>query len=166
MTRTQRGFTLIEVMIATMVLTVGVLGTYALVSRVITATSVSVSQLTASYLAQEGLELVRNARDTNFLRIRQGEEIEWTDGLLSCSAGCEVDYNDAAFDSYQGRFLKATGSFYAYDSGEDTKFKREVTITQPSANALEIFVDVSWQDRGNISREVQAADKLYNWYTP
>src|SRR3989344_5116913 len=149
-----KGFTLIEVIIAIVVLTIGVLGAYALVSRVINATSLSVSQLTASYLAQEGLELVRNARDTNFLRIRQGEEIEWTDGLLSCSSGCEVDYNDTMFDSYQGRFLKATGSFYAYDSGEDTKFKREVTITQPSANALEILVDVTWQDRGSISRQV------------
>lgn len=161
-----KGFTLIEVMIATMVLTIGVLGTYALVTRVISATSLSVSQLTASYLAQEGLELARNARDTNFLRMRQGEEIEWTDGLLGCSAGCEVDYNDAAFSSYQDRFLKATGSFYAYDSGQDTRFKREITITQPSASTLEILVEVMWQDRGAISRQVQAVDKLYNWFTP
>lgn len=161
-----KGFTLIEVIIATVVLTIGVLGTYALVSRVISATSVSVSQLAASYLAQEGLELVRNARDTNFLRMRQGEEIEWTDGLLGCSSGCEQDYNDAAFASYQDRFLKATGTFYAYDSGQDTKFKRKITITEPSANTLEILVEVTWQDRGNISREVQAADKLYNWFTP
>lgn len=166
MVHMNKGFTLIEVMIAIVVLTIGVLGIYALVTRVISATSVSVSQLTASYLAQEGLELVRNVRDTNFLRMRQGEEIEWTDGLLSCSAGCEIDYNDAVFASYQGRFLKATGSFYAYDSGQDTQFKREITISQPSANTLEVFVEVTWQDRGNISRQVQAADKLYNWFTP
>ena len=153
-------------MIAILVMTIGVLGTYALVSRVISATSLSVSQLTASYLAQEGLELVRNVRDTNFLRMRQGEEIEWTDGLLGCSAGCERDHNDAAFAPYQDRFLKNTGSFYAYDSGQDTQFKRKTTITRPSANTLEILVEVNWQDRGTISRQVQAAEKLYNWFTP
>ena len=165
MTNNQRGFTLIEVIIAIVVLTIGVLGAYALVSRVINATSLSVSQLTASYLGQEGLELVRNARDTNFLRIRQGESISWTNGLLNCTSGCETDYNDAGFTSYQDRFLKATGSFYAYDSGQDTKFKRKITITQPSASAIEIIVQVTWQERGN-AREIQAAEKLYNWYTP
>ncbi len=165
MTNDSRGFTLIEVIIAIVVLTIGVLGTYALVSRVVSATSLSVSQLTASYLGQEGLELVRNVRDTNFLRIRQAESILWTNGLLGCASGCEIDYNDAGFVSYQDRFLKATGSFYAYDSGQDTKFKRKITITQPSANALEILVKVTWQERGN-AREIQAADKLYNWFTP
>ncbi len=159
----EKGFTLIEVIIAIAVMTVGVLGIYSLVSRVIISTSLSVSQLTASYLAQEGLEFSRNMRDTNFLKMRQGEEIAWTEGLLSCAAGCEIDYNDLAFASYQDRFLKATGSFYAYDAGQDTKFKRKIIITQPSAIFLEVVVLVTWQERGN-SREIQAAEKLYNWF--
>ena len=160
-----KGFTLIEVIIAVAILTVGVLGAYALTARMVVATSLGISQLTASYLAQEGLELTRNIRDTNFLEIRQGQSILWTNGLLGCAAGCEMDYNDVAFVSYQNRFLKNTGSFYAYDSGQDTKFKRKITITQLSASALEITVDVTWQERGN-ARDVQAIDRLYNWFTP
>ena len=76
-----RGFTLIEVLTALFVLTVGLVGVVALLSRTASFTSTVNSTLTASFLGQEGLEIARNTRDTNFLKIRKGESIQWDNGL-------------------------------------------------------------------------------------
>ena len=61
------GFTILELIVAIFVMTVGVLGAYAVVQQIIVYNSISSSRLTAAYLAQEGIELVRNIRDTNWL---------------------------------------------------------------------------------------------------
>jgi len=65
----------------------------------------------------------------------------------------------------QDRFLQLNGGFYNYTLGEDTIFKRIITITQPSTDVLFVAVDVSWEEQGN-SRSVKAATELYNWLTP
>jgi prepilin-type N-terminal cleavage/methylation domain-containing protein len=62
-----RGFTLIEVIVAIFLITVGMAGAFNLVQRTIAFTSVSSSRLQAAYLAQGGIELVRNTRDSNWL---------------------------------------------------------------------------------------------------
>ncbi|TSC56954.1 MAG: hypothetical protein Greene071421_464 [Parcubacteria group bacterium Greene0714_21] len=77
----QRGFTLIEVLTALFVLTVGLVGVAALLSRTASFTSGANATLTASFLGQEGLEIARNTRDSNFLKIRKGENIQWDNGL-------------------------------------------------------------------------------------
>lgn len=77
----QRGFTLIEVLTALFVLTMGLVATAGLLTRTASLTAGVNSNLTASFLAQEGLEIARNIRDTNFLKIRKGISVQWGDGL-------------------------------------------------------------------------------------
>ena len=74
----KRGFTLIETTIATFILTVGVLGTFALVQIIIIFTSSISFQLRAVYLAQEGIENIRNTRDSNWLA-----QAAWDRGIIS-----------------------------------------------------------------------------------
>lgn len=62
-----KGFTLIETMVAITILTVAVSGTFFVANSSINASSIARDQLTASYFAQEGIELVRQARDNNYL---------------------------------------------------------------------------------------------------
>lgn len=62
-----KGFTLIEVIVAVFLVTVGIGGVYALIQRTTAFTPVISARLTAAYLAQEGIELVRNKRDSNWL---------------------------------------------------------------------------------------------------
>ena len=62
-----KGFTLIEVIVAVFLVTVGIGGVYALIQRTIAFTPVISARLTAAYLAQGGIELVRNKRDSNWL---------------------------------------------------------------------------------------------------
>lgn len=61
------GFTLIETMVAVSILTLAVAGPLFTASRAVLAATNARDQLTASYLAQEGIEYVRSMRDNEFL---------------------------------------------------------------------------------------------------
>lgn len=159
------GFTLIEILIALMILIIGAGGAFTLVQRTLSFSSRISLQVRASYLAQEGIEVTRNIRDTNFLRIHKGLGGNWDDGLVSCSSGCEVAYQDSALVSYQDRFLKINGDFYNYDSGTNTALKRKITIDGVSANQLDVTVEVSWAEHGRTG-SVTASTQLYNWLNP
>jgi len=62
-----KGFTLVETMIAVTILTFAVAGPLFTASRAIIAAQIARDQLTASYLAQEGIEYVRAMRDNEYL---------------------------------------------------------------------------------------------------
>ena len=55
-----KSFTLIEVLVATFVITLGVAGGLVVVSQTTAFTQITSSRLTATYLAQEGIEIVKN----------------------------------------------------------------------------------------------------------
>ncbi len=66
------GFTLIETMAAIALLMLAILPPMELASQSLTAAYYSRDQITASYLAQEGIEIVRAVRDGNIIAIAQG----------------------------------------------------------------------------------------------
>jgi len=167
----QKAFTLIEVVTAVFIITVGILGVFGLIQKTIGSASVSPSRLTAAYLAQEGVEIVRNIRDSNWLRQRDDASWPWDSGLSGCLAGCEADYQ-SSLSSYvsPGHFLNIASGFYAYSSGTPTIFKRKITIEYPSAIcdgsagcAMEVTVEVSWNERG-IDHQFTVKDDLYKWH--
>ncbi|MDP2734903.1 MAG: prepilin-type N-terminal cleavage/methylation domain-containing protein [bacterium] len=158
----QKGFTLVEVLAASFIITLGAGGAFALVQRTISFTTNAVSQLEATYLAQEGIEIARNIRDTNLLKIHKGAGGEWTDNLTGCESGCEGAYSDQALVSFQDRLLRRNAGLYNYAAGQNTSFKRKITITQPGDEVLDVVVEVTWTERTR-SHELTAATQLYNW---
>jgi len=163
-----RSFTLIECLVAIFLITLGVGGAMAVVNQTTAFTQVASSQLVAAYLAQEGIEIVRNIRDTNSLKIhKEVEGINWDTGLPDCLEGCEADYDDSALISAD-RYLKIDGGFFNYDSGQDTTFKRKIIIEHDwdiyyEADILKVRVSVSWQERGR-THQVIAQENLYLWW--
>ncbi len=156
----KKGFTIIEISIAMAVMAVGLVGIYALVPRVIKTISLNKDRFIASQLAAEGLELVRNKRDSNWLEQSVASTTPWNSGLTSCSSGCEADYDDLSFTSYQGRLLKLdSNGFYNYESGEETKFRRKITINAEEEDVLSVKAEVFLPTGGSFSLE----EKLYNW---
>ena len=112
------GFTLIEVLAALFVLTVGMIGVTALLTRTASFTAGVNSNLAASFLAQEGLEIARNTRDTNFLKIRKGDlSVKWDDGLANTEQ-------------------------------PPAPFQRTITLTQLSPDILLVSAKVSWTEKG------------------
>jgi len=152
------GFTLIEVLISLTIITVGVLGVFALVQQTISFLPISRQKLVASYLAQEGVEIVRNLRDTNIVK---GQA--WDFGLTSCASGCEVDYTGANLNGYQDRYLLYNNSFYNYNSGSPTLYKRKVIIDSSNVDDLKITIEVSWQEKSR-SHLISVREDIYNWY--
>lgn len=158
----KKSFTLIELIMAIFILTVGILGVYSLFSQFMVSSSYSFQRLVAIYLLQEGAELIRNIRDSNLL-----EGGQWNEGLTNCSAGCIVDYTMTnQQDPYLPQFAEQTlnidnNGYYSYSSGSPTPFKRKITIL-PQNDFLEIKIDVFWQERGRL-HNVSAKEKLYNW---
>ncbi|MBI2642190.1 MAG: prepilin-type N-terminal cleavage/methylation domain-containing protein [Candidatus Wildermuthbacteria bacterium] len=160
----KRGFTLIEVFIAIAVLAIGIGGAFSLVRQTVSFAPNTTQKLTATYLAQEGLEIARNIRDTNFLKIHKGQGGVWTDGLLGCASGCQADYNDSSLVPFTGSPLKLDGGFYTYDSGSNTVFVRKITVTQ-AGDVLDVTSEVSFEERGR-THTARGSSKLYNWLTP
>ena len=175
-----KGFTLMEAMVAIFVIITGIVGVMTLITHTITSAQISKDRLTAAYLAQEGIEIVRNIRDTNWLEQYTESTNPWNEGLTGCSGDCEADYfcstvEDpdptnpashyclASYDS--GHFLKInTNDLYNYATGIDTKFKRKITISDGpiSNNSLNVEVEVFWEERGR-THQVTVKEILYNW---
>ncbi len=89
----QKGFTIIELIISIFVLSIAVVGIFSAFNIMAIFTSDSIDRLTASYLAQEGMEIVRNMRDTNWLDMDLCKKQSDT-GLISDGKSCPVTWVD------------------------------------------------------------------------
>jgi prepilin-type N-terminal cleavage/methylation domain-containing protein len=62
------GFTIIEIMVSIVVFCVGIIAAYVLISSSISLSMAARDEIIASNLAREQIELVKNVRDSNWLR--------------------------------------------------------------------------------------------------
>lgn len=154
----KKGFTLLEVLISLVIVVVGVVGVFALVQQTISFLPISEQRLSASYLVQEGIEIVRNLRDANIVN---GEV--WNSGLTGCDLGCEADYAGTSLTAWADRYLLDNNSFYNYSSGSQTLYKRKIIIDAGAVDVLKITVEVSWQEKLR-SHSITAREDIYNWY--
>jgi type II secretory pathway pseudopilin PulG len=172
MKKRQKAFTLIEVLVAITILIVGIISGFVLVTRALYNVAVIKDRLTASFLAQEGIELTRQIRDSNFLRILNEESADWRDGLGAGSYTIEskagsgqsvslVFYNepmDIPNFFYDDDGLKT----YNYSTGELTTFNREIKITTISDDEIRVESIMRWKTR-TIDFDLIVEDHLYNW---
>src|SRR3989338_7587789 len=85
--KNKTGFTLVETLVAITILVVGVLGPLNVATRGITDGFYAKNQITAIYLAQEGLDLVNNK-----LHLTDDANLaDWLDGLGTC-----LNYSDTS----------------------------------------------------------------------
>jgi len=154
------GFTFLELIIVFFVVIVGVLGVFQFASYPIFYSSLSESRLTATYLAQEGIEIVRNLRDENWLN-----DESWNNGLET--GDYIVDYGSALL-LFEDKFLNIEdiNGLYGYnDSGSpiQTKFKRKITIVY-GMEILKVSVKVEWKEKGKEQTPVVIQENLYSWW--
>ena len=165
--RYSTGFTMIEIIITIAVLSIGIIRSYTAFSSIMNVADTMSYRFTAAYLAQEGLDIIKNMRDGNFI-----SGASFTTGLTSCSAGCQADYKTGTavqqsqnqLQAYAGSFLKINSDgFYGYDAGTDTKFKREITVSQVASNELKVDSKVFWNYNGT-DYSITSSEHLYDWY--
>lgn len=151
----KKGYVLVEVIIALSVLTVGFLSLIYLLNSAIGLNRVVAENYIATYLAAEGIEIVKNIIDTNVLNSGR----TWNSGLGD--GEYEVNYNSTDLSPYRNRFLNLdNNNRYTYSSGNPTPFKRKIII-QNSADAIKVISIVSWKSRAGDS-QIQLEDVFYN----
>jgi type II secretory pathway pseudopilin PulG len=151
------GYTLLETVIAIAILIGGAMVVYSSSAHTLAYTYNNQYRLTASYLVQEGVEIVRNIRDRNWLA---GQD--WRQGLEE-GVDYQAQYNSFTLSVYTGLplLLSSTG-LYNYNEGEETIFCRKINIDHQGEDKIKVTVEVSWlYDQG---QPVRAETFLYNWY--
>lgn len=181
-----KGFTLIESMIAVTILTLAVVGPMVAANRAIVAARISRDQLTASYLAQEGIEYVRAIRDNEYLAAYQAggpniSTIAWSSflaGAINQCRGSECSLDPTLLMGYGSGsslyqctgdncklYLLPNGVYATNRSGQGgtaTHFKRTIQATDVSASDERITSTVSWSYHGT-PYSVATSDHLTPW---
>jgi len=161
--KNKKGFSLIEVILAVFVITIGITGAVNLATYSISNVAVGKSQIIATNLSQEGLEIIRNIRDSNWLK-----DIDWNDGLKT-DGDYRVQYNSLdLLDISDSPALNIDNTnpdyvVYLYDDGKPkSRFSRKISIANINSYEIKVVSEVTWKERGH-DYEVNAETRLYDW---
>jgi prepilin-type N-terminal cleavage/methylation domain-containing protein len=174
--KNNNGFTLVETLVAISIFSLSILGLLSILSQGIADTGYAKKKITATYLAQEGIEYIRNTRDTYVLY--PGATTNWTifqTKLSSClSGGAECGFDDSVAETSVGSVFQCSlsasqcklyvnnGGYDNNTAGTDSGFVRKIWVTIISPNEMRIFSDVSWQ-QGSGNYDITFSEDLFNW---
>lgn len=182
-TSSQKGFTIIETVVAIAILAIAVVAPLTLAQRSLNAGVYAREQVTAFYLAQEAVEYVRNIRDNNGLNSVVGYN-NWLSGLEQCRTGpCSVDpSNDTPSSRVQGCDITTTSTCdLVFDTAQKTYrarnaptdvskvsvFRRTLEIKNVGgldpSNVVDVVSTVKW-NVGSLSKTVVINARIFNWY--
>lgn len=170
-----RGFTLIETLVAVLILTTSVVGPLSIASKGLMSSLVAKDQVIAFYLAQDAVEYVRFMRDSNKLAGNP-----WLTGLGTCvsadaSVACYLDSRLSTVTSCGGAtctnfpmYYDSTNKYFTYSQSSTAKtiFTRTVTIQTPigtNNSEAQLEVVVSWMDTGTVTRQIKVFENLLDW---
>jgi prepilin-type N-terminal cleavage/methylation domain-containing protein len=166
----QSAFTLIEIMAVVLIVAIGLVGTSQLVVQTLQAQTINRSTIIAYQLAQEGIELVRYIRDTN-----------WIEGASSWDEGLErgmycIDYRNPVLQAANGiedcPLYQDANDWYIHplfvsETNNPTQFRRGIVIDDSNYVGLEdhsllVMVYIEWYENGRQYRYAMGTE-LFNW---
>lgn len=158
--REERGFSLLEVIFAVFILSVGISGAISLIGSTNRLIGQAQNKTIAVNLAQEEIEVVRALRDNNWLN-----GLTYDTGLMGASDAC-LEYDSMALIdpcSVSAQKIYWSGSRYDHDSGgTETPFSRKVSISSGTDSDLVLFlrveVVVTWNNQ-----IITVEEHLYDW---
>lgn len=172
----KNGFTIIELLIASLIIIVGFLSVVSMIVNAFTRTMPLSNNLTASYLAQEGFEVVRRIRDKNFnKRNDAGPDWYWAEGIIpkgESETHGSIYYDSTELGNNSEEYFNIDSEgLYSYSAGEQTVFKRRIDVERKqytykdgeTGEYLLIKVTVTWKDKGE-TKTYEASTHLFNWY--
>lgn len=180
----EEGFTLIETLVAVSIFLVSVVGMMTILSSGLSNTIAAKKKMTATFLAQEGIEYIRNLRDTYVLYWGN-----YTDGwnefnnrmiASSCATpeGCfykdeGLNFNNSdlpildlqiegcggvcpiiIYDASKSKYVSA-GS-----GSENTTFRRTIKTEKINQDITKVTAIVSWD---NNTKSISFSENLFNW---
>jgi prepilin-type N-terminal cleavage/methylation domain-containing protein len=182
-----KGFTLIETLVAISIFSMSSLALISVLTQGVTDMNYIKNKLTADNLAVEGVEYVRNMRDTYVL---YGNNTGWTDFLNKFSQCVKnsdqscyfdhsfLDYSDMTQPIIDTNIITCSGSCpnlykntntgrYNYiNTNQLTNFSRKIEIEIPAnlnnGNEVKVYSTVSWQNGGK-NYQTTFTESLFNW---
>jgi type II secretory pathway pseudopilin PulG len=172
--QSNRGFTIIESLVAITILMMVIIGVSSAVQTALSSNILSKEQVIAFYLAQEGAEQIRNMRDNNgIVGIN-----DWLTGIASVSSdpcyfgkACMIDVTTNTINECPGPSScpvlrqDLVRGYYGYDpTWTPTIYERVITLSQVPGSSKEIiiFVTVKWS-KGLIDRQFSIRSNIINW---
>jgi len=181
-----KGFTLVETMVAIAILMIAILGPMDIASSGLRDSMFARDQATAYYLAQEGIEYIRYVRDYNFLK----KSPDWLTGLTNCedstgsntSINCTIDSvyffsnssgnNPANYISNCGSScvplnLDSNDTYTQQNGGSVSLFTRTIKIIPINGTydrEVQIRSTVSFQSRSRAVKTFTITENMSNLY--
>lgn len=172
--KNDKGFTLIETLVAITILTFAIMGPMTAINVTLNASRAAQEQLTASYLAQEGLEFMHAINSDNFLNGSASPL-----NISQCMDGneCTIDASDQfnppqqCYGSCEPLYVSYNHVYNQQGDGTPTRYTRLVRLTPltnyPDFNLendypVEVSVTVSWQGKQGL-RSITLKEALYHW---
>lgn len=181
-----RGFTLVETLVAISIFTMSVITLIVILSQGITNINYAKQKVIAEYLAQEGIEYIKNIRDTNVISATT-TSVGWTAFKAQMSTcfsidGCYFDDNDL-LEGGSSATVKNIGinacppgacpkllydlgnnsnGKYNYNYGLSSPFSRTITMIPNGNDEVEVKSVVSWT-QGSGLHSISFSNSLFNW---
>ncbi|HUO56284.1 MAG TPA: prepilin-type N-terminal cleavage/methylation domain-containing protein [Candidatus Paceibacterota bacterium] len=183
----QHGFTLIETLVALLLITVAIIAPMSLVTQSLLAAYYARDQITASNLAEEGIELIRSARDDAVLSTAEGNTVDLLGPILSaCTTACYIDTTKqdnppvivpCASGGCPKLNVNSSLGLYGYSSGDGwspSDFTRTITVqsirtdanNNNSTEEIKVTSIVSWKTINFQTQGVTLSENMYNWVSP
>lgn len=182
-----RGFTLVETLVAVLLLSVAIVGPLTIASKGLTATLVAKDQFTGFFLAQDAMEYVRFLRDSSCLASPSGgsgcPSNVWlsalsacisTDGSATCyldSLGVHPDVPTACSGTCPTLRYDTPNRYFNYNASvpvSSQRYVRTVSIkNDPSGSTPDeaiVTVTVSWSDIAGATRvPITVRESIFRW---
>ena len=180
----KKGFTLIETLVAVLILVTAIAGPLTIASKGLQTALVAKDQTIAYYLAQDAVEYIRFARDTNRLAGNGwlvGAGGNSSTGLSNCYSGSGVPscYLDSLNNSPPTptscggpcpiMYYDPNNHYFTYNTNAPnvpTLFTRSVFINKGiggNNDEASLTVTVSWSDLPGITHTITVREDLLNW---
>lgn len=171
-----KGFTLVETLVAIGILSISILATFTAVQNSLHDSSLSKDRIIAFFLAQDVVEFIKNKRDNNAIADLSGTPTNWLSGIATfgdpCyfTETCRVDsYSDSLVDCVYDsgsvcqniRQNTSTGLYGYNPAWSESKFRRSVHFQSINADEVLLTVTIVWNE-GSVAKTFQVDQLLFN----
>ena len=172
-----RGFTLVETLIAISIFSVSIVALMSFLSQNISNAGYAKKKIIATYLAQEGIESVRNMRDS-YIFYSDTTSNDWNKfkvKLNPCNLGNECGFNNSVYTDNPNFIFKCSsnpngcklylndGNYNTNSVGNDSGYSRKIRMDTISADEVKVFSTVSWSQPGGLPYTITLSESLFNW---
>lgn len=147
-----KGFSLVETLVAVMIFSVAIMAVMTVLSGSISNINNVKKKMVATYLAQGGIEYVRNMRDTYV--ISAGTPQEGWDKFRDDMRGIGCDKEEGC------ELCNLVAS--TLNCSDISGFTRTIQMIEMSSDSFKIISTVSWSVAGK-TQSISFSEALFNW---